>query len=84
MKKEQVNDQWKKFKDVGLLWFINGILHLFGWAIIYELKNGNIVNVYPKRVKYRGFSEKDNTNGYIQVSKYLKDNINELLEESNN
>lgn len=63
------------------------ILHTFGWAICINIDNINsekIVDVYPARVKYRGFSEKNNTDGYIKVSKYMKENVDELLEESEN
>ena len=60
---------WQEFKDSGLLWWINMILHTFGWAIVFEIsKRGKIINVYPARVKYRGFDMKSTENGYIQVS----------------
>lgn len=73
---------WKEFRDSGLLWFINTILHLFGWAIVIEkLENDEIVNVYPARVDFRGFSEARNTKGYEQVTKFLQDNIDELSKE---
>ena len=73
---------WKEFKDSGLLWWINMLLHTFGWSIVLELEKGEIKNVYPARVKFRGFDEKNNTEGYIKVSNYLKDNINDLVKES--
>lgn len=76
---------WKSFKNIGLLWYINSILHLFGWAIVLEINktsNGEIISAYPQRVTYRGFSEKDNVDGYIKVSDYLKDNINDLDREA--
>lgn len=74
---------WKEFKDSGLLWWINMILHTFGWAIIFQNeKDGTITDVYPGRVKFRGFDEKSNTEGYINVSRYIKDNSAELFEES--
>lgn len=74
---------WSEFKNSGLLWWINMILHTFGWAIVLEKKeNGEILNVYPARVKFRGFSEKNNTEGYIKVSQFLKDNADELLKEA--
>jgi hypothetical protein len=74
---------WEEFRNSGLLWFINNILHLFGWAIVVEVEeDGSVSNVYPARVKFRGFDEKSNTDGYIKVSRYLKDNINDLLRES--
>lgn len=49
---------WKEFRDSGLLWFMNMILHTFGWAITLEINDDEITDVYPARVKYRGFSEK--------------------------
>jgi hypothetical protein len=74
---------WEEFRNSGLLWFINNILHLFGWAIAVKVEeDGSISNVYPARVKFRGFDEKSNTDGYIKVSRYLKDNIGDLLRES--
>lgn len=75
--------EWKEFRDSGLLWWINTILHTLGWAIVFDYDdNKNIYNVYPARVKFRGFDEKTNTDGYIKVSKYINDNSKQLLEES--
>lgn len=74
---------WKEFKDSGLLWWINMILHTFGWAIVFSVEeDGEIKDIYPARVKFRGFDEKTNTKGYINVSRYMKDNSNELFKES--
>lgn len=73
---------WEEFKESGMLWWINMILHTFGWAIVFEYENSKIVNVYPARVKYRGFAEQNNTEGYIKVSQYLKDNVDNILKES--
>lgn len=59
------------------------ILHTFGWAIVTDIdEDGNVVKAYPTRVKFRGFNEESNTNGYIKVSKYLSENADDLLEES--
>lgn len=59
------------------------LLHTFGWSIVVDVdKDGNILNAYPARVKFRGFEEKNNTDGYIKVSTYLKDNADELYKES--
>lgn len=73
---------WEEFRDNGMLWFINSILHLFGYAIVYEFENGEIKNVFPARVKFRGFSEENNTKGYQKISKYLQANIDKLVEEA--
>ena len=75
---------WKEFRDSGFLWWINMILHTFGWAIVLETDNGKIINAYPARVKYRGFDMKSTENGYIKVSEYMDENSKELLEEARN
>lgn len=73
---------WKEFRDNGMLWLVNTILHLFGYAIVYEIENEEIIDVYVARVSFRGFSEKLNSDGYIKVSKYSSENINDLLKEA--
>ena len=73
---------WQEFKDTGMLWFINMILHTFGWAIVYEMNNDKITRVYPARVQFRGFSEHCNAEGYIKIAKYMKDNAEDLLNEA--
>lgn len=71
---------WNEFQESGLLWFVNMILHAFGWAIIFE-RVGNTLNVYPARVSYRGFDEDTNTNRYMKLAEYMKDNAEEVLHE---
>lgn len=73
---------WKEFRDCGLLWWVNMILHTFGWAIVFNIDGDDVKEVYPARVKYRGFDEKSNTDGYIKVSEYLKNNSIDLEAES--
>ena len=73
---------WSEFSGNGLLWWINMILHTFGWAIVVEEEGGKIIDVYPARVKYRGFTEKCNEEGYVRVSRYMKNTADALLEES--
>ena len=76
---------WKEFRESGFLWWINMILHTFGWAIVVDINdNGEITDTYPARVKFRGFGEKNNTEGYIKVSQYMKENVSDLLEEAEN
>ena len=73
---------WEEFRDSKLLWFVNIILHTFGWAITIDIDDNKIVDVYPARVKFRGFSENINTEGYIGLSEYMKENCEELLKEA--
>ena len=73
---------WEEFRESGLLWFVNTILHLFGWAIVvYTNDNGDIENVSPARVSWRGFSAESNEKGYKNVTKFLSENIEDLLKE---
>lgn len=72
---------WRNFHETGLLWWVNRTLHLFGWAIVLvQEKDGSILDAYPARVSWRGFSEKDEEDGFRKVSGYLRANA-EMLEK---
>lgn len=73
---------WEEFRNCKMLWWINMILHTFGWAITVDMEDGRVVNAYPARVKYRGFDEQNNSDGYIGVSEFMKDNAEELFNEA--
>lgn len=74
---------WEEFKDSGLLFVVNQFLHIFGYAIVFEYNDDNeITKVYPARTKFRGFGERQMEEGYRNISKYMKDNSEELLKES--
>lgn len=70
---------WDEFREAGLLWWINRTLHLFGWVIVVEVDDeGKVNNVYPARCKYRGFARELEEEGFKDLSKHLKDNIDEI------
>lgn len=74
---------WQEFREKGMLWWINMILHTFGWAICVQVEDdGTISDAYPARVKFRGFAEKNNTEGYQKVSKFMVDNATDLEKEA--
>jgi len=73
---------WKEFRESGLLWWVNMILHTFGWAICFDMEDGEVLEVFPARVKFRGFDNEHNTEGYIKVSQYLKENVDEIEKEA--
>ena len=82
MNKYLKRKKWKEFRESGLLWWINMILHTFGWAITMTLdEEENVIDVYPSRTKYRGFPEESNTKGYKDITNHLHQNIDELKEE---
>jgi len=74
---------WREFSDTGLLWWVNRILHLFGWAIVFQVEADGIVSdVYPARVKYRGFVGETEQEKFKILSAYLKSNIEEIDKET--
>ena len=83
-KKQMVfKKSWDEFRKSGLLFFINQILHVFGWAIVVEVdENSKVINSYPARVRFRGFDEKSQEEGYIKISEYMKNNADKLLKEA--
>ena len=73
---------WEELQDIGLLWWINRALHLFGWSIVMSFDDkGKLVEVYPAKVKFRGFDEKTEENGYIRLTNYLNKNSGRLAKE---
>lgn len=70
---------WEEFRSTGMLWLINSLLHVFGWCIVIEFPS---YKAYPARTTYRGFDNKENTEGYKKVSKWMKDHANELYKEA--
>lgn len=73
--------EWKEFRSTGLVLVINQLLHIFGWSIVFEIEDDEVKNVYPARVKFRGFNRKSTEESYEKISKYMKDNAEELDEE---
>jgi|TARA_R110000822_G_scaffold11613_2_gene42232 hypothetical protein len=73
--------EWSEFRSTGLVLIINQILHIFGWALVFEIENDEIKNVYPARVKFRGFSDESQSVAYQKLSKYMLDNAKELNDE---
>lgn len=76
--------EWDEFRNTGLLLIVNQILHIFGWALVAEFRDGNVVNVYPARVKFRGFDDQSVEENYRKVSRYMLDVAEELNDEANN
>jgi hypothetical protein len=89
-KKMVTKKTWQEFRETGLLLFINQMLHLFGWAVVFEYESfdnktdkGIIKEIYPARVKFRGFHEEAVGESYKNITKYLDKNIKALVKEAN-
>jgi hypothetical protein len=56
---------------------------MFGWAICFNYDDDKkLTEVYPARVKFRGFDNKSVSKSYKKISKYMKENASELLQET--
>lgn len=74
---------WSEFKEQGFLWFVNSILHVFGWAIATrEDTNSDELIAQVYRTKFRGFPEETNTRGYALIAEYMKNNADVLYDEA--
>ena len=82
-KVDNVNFAWEKFRNSGLLWFVNQLLHTFGYAIVYSFNDDNTIkSVYPARVKFRGFTKTSIENGHRNIANYMKENADQLYKET--
>lgn len=73
---------WEEFQSAGFLWWVNRTLHLFGWAIVLEInEDKKVVDVYPARVKFRGFSQDVESTCFINLTEQLAKEIPELVIE---
>lgn len=69
------SDAWVEFRGAGFLWWVNRILHVFGWAINVVLENdGRISDAYPSRVAFTCFSADAEEDGVSKLRQYMTDN----------
>ena len=74
--------KWEEFQNAGLLWWVNRALHLFGWAIVLQVEDsGAVTDAYPARVQFRGFSERNESEGFIKLTEHLQQTMPDLLKE---
>ena len=71
--------EWSEFKESGLVWFINRLLHLFGWAIVMEVDGEKITSVYPARCRFRGFYGDTEDDGFRRLTKHLSERWPEII-----
>lgn len=84
---EQELKDANEFIESKWLWWVNRILHTFGWVIVahytdIETPKGYQVNVFShfsvrKNIPYRGFDEEVEELGYGKIAKWLEENIEE-------
>lgn len=74
---------WSEFERSGMLWWMNRILHTFGWAIVIEYSaDGLFRQAYPARMKWRGFPEDVEAEGFKRVSTWVREHAEEIEKEA--
>lgn len=72
---------WDQFREAGMLFLVNSILHSYGLAICVEVEDGKVTGSHPARVPFRGFSEADQDEEHTKIAEYLKDNAIDFPDE---
>jgi hypothetical protein len=83
MSETNTEKSWDEFQQAGMLWFVNRILHVFGWVIILKYDEESVPTVYPARTKWRGFNPEIEAEGYKKVSKWMAEHGDDLETEAN-
>jgi len=74
--------EWSEFRSTGLVLIVNQILHIFGWSLVFEIENNEIKNVYPARVRFRGFDNDSISEAYKKLSQFMVENAKDLNDEA--
>lgn len=72
---------WAEFQESGMLYVTNVILQFFGWSIIIEFIDNEMI-YKPARTKYRGFSEEATKCRHAKVAKYLQENWESIVKDA--
>ena len=75
---------WGAFREAGMLWAINRVLHMFGWAIVVEVDDdsGETVGAYPVRTEWRGFPRDREDLGYQRTAEWMEKAAVAIREET--
>ena len=74
---------WEEFRRVGLLWWVNRALHLFGWVIACELDKDSkeITDIYPAHCTFRGFSREAEAEGFRRMTSLIVTDAGRMWDE---
>jgi hypothetical protein len=74
------NDPWRIFRNTGLVWFINRILRLRGWSIIFYTDENSRLIAHPARVNPQAIDGYD-LKGRDRLKKYTHDCLEKYFKE---
>lgn len=65
---------WEDFRLAGLLWYVNRILHVFGWTIVLEVNDDDtIADAWPSRTRWKGFSPELDAVNFDRMRQTMRD-----------
>ena len=74
---------WEEFQETGMLWWVNRILHLFGWCIVVEMdEKGKVGKAYPARCNYRGFPRDAEESGFARLTEHLHTEMPKMIRDT--
>jgi hypothetical protein len=65
---------WEEFRESGVFWAMNTILHWFGWAIVVvtdDAQPEKVLDAYPIRTKWRCFPPDSNERGIQRLTEWM-------------
>lgn len=79
---------WEEFRASGLAWWINRLLHTFGWTLVFDVVDHTlpdaqqkVTRCYPARCRFRGFDNKSETEGFRKVTAHTEESLPRLKED---
>ena len=73
---------WAQFQDIGMVWYVNLFLAVFGLAIVIKTDKKGRSYAQPVRTRFRGFDTDINDDGYRKISRYMEMMAPDLREEA--
>ncbi len=80
---------WEEFRASGLAWWINRTLHLFGWALVFEvddtakpLGKQKVVRCYPAHCRFRGFGEESESRGFRKLTAHIEESLDRMKRDA--
>lgn len=75
---------WTEFREAGMLWFVNRMLHVFGWALVVEVDDATdeLRGAFPVRTEWRGFTPDREELGHTRVSEWMAKAGSAIAEET--